>query len=551
MDPLPQLLNEIANRFSKQQETEVVEMFSTTLDVRYRSATTLRDVFDLLRRDNRINLGDTFLLEKCIRPIDAEKLIEEFKEKHKKEISRLKKQETLLVRRQEVYEKVDSVMRNSHGLLLYGEAGVGKTFLAKDYLNLNQKDNFKEVDLRGVKDCNILIVKILQKFGFIKSVEDVDLKVLRTWLKKSGIKKRVILFLDNTDDFVNQENMPDDAKTTDDKDIAFSDVVGTVVEAGGGLIKLLITSRNPSEKSKFNHILMSHKVDQLQKAFALELISRFNMPCQPSKEMLNEAVEICKFLPLNLNLVGGMLQNAGTLLEDVNHIVHTYAESELKKISDEKLAKKKEIEISTLSILEANFDKLGDTVQQGAVALSLFCRPFKINDVEFMFEDMMKTNRLELILHSLKHLKVIQIQDDMVYDFHPMVRSFLESKSKIDYINPFYQRAKMKFVFKFRTHFKMIAELLQNSYDHAREVFQHDFGNFQLTLNIHIADGIPFFEDYYDLQHAFGLLKAMFKSEWRVDFFQKVADSYIKSGMKFIIMLCVCLCQYLCITYTQ
>ena len=555
MDILPQFLNEFARRFTKEQETEVVEMFSTTLGERYRSKSTLRDVLNLLCRDNRISLSDTSLLEKCIRHIKAagtEKMIKEFKTKHRKEIEELKRQEISLVRRQEIYERVDRIMKNSHGVLLHGEAGVGKTFLARDYLKLNQKDSFKEVDLRDVEDSNILIVKILQKFGFLKSIEEVNLNVLKTCLKKSATKKRVILFLDNTDDLVNKENTIDDVKTTDDKDVAFSDVVETVVKAGGGLIKLLITSRNPSGKDKLNHILMSHRIGQLEKHLALKLLRPLNMSCKPSDEMLDKALQICKFLPLNLDLVGGMLQDVGTVIEDIDHIAWKYAESERREIADKKLAKKTEIEISTLGILGANFDKLGDTVQQGAVALSLFCRPFKINDVEFMFEDMMKTDRLELILHSLKHLKVIQIQDDMVYDFHPMVRSFLESKSKIDHISPFYQQAKMKFVFKFRTHFKMIAELLQNSYDHAREVFQHDFGNFQLTLDIHIADRIPFFKDYYDLQHASGLFDTVFKKDWRIDFFQKVAKNYVNSGMKCKVMLyfailCKC-CLFLCIT---
>ena len=534
VEQLPQLLTEVTKHFNKEEEAKIVNMISTTLGETYRNADNIPRIFDQLRRDNRINIRDTFLLEKCIglgcnQQTVIEKLINNFKTKHRKEISTLEEQESFFVRRDGIYNKVDTILRNSHGVLLYGEAGVGKTFLAKHYLNSRHKDNFKKIDLREITDKNILMVNILEKFGHIKSTVDVDLKVLRSSLKKSAIKERVILFLDNSDDFIDQENKESKSET-------FSDVVETVIQAGGGLIKLVITSRNPSDTTKLNHMLMSHKVGQLEHFYARKLLEKSKMSCKPSDEMLDEAVKICKSLPLNLDLVGGMLQNFGTAIEEVTHIIQKYAETELKKISDEKLARRKEIEISTLGVLEANFDKLGDTVQQGAVALSLFCRPFQVKDVEFMFENIMAVNRLHLILHALKHQKVIQCFDDETFDFHPMVRSFLESKKDMSHISPFYQQAKTRFLFRFRTYFKEIAEMLNQSYDYGREIFQVDFVNFQLTFDMHITEGIPLFENYYDLQLTSGLLNAMFDKEWRIKFFEDAAKSCLTSGMAFLVL---------------
>lgn len=529
--PLPQILDEITSRLTDKEGTDIVGMFSTTLDKRYRDAANVRDIFDRLCRDNRISVKDTFLLENCLGPIhkaaEIVKLLSEFRKKHKKEIEKLQEQESLFLRREELYNRVSKIMRNSHGLLLYGEAGVGKTFLAKDYLNAKQKDSFKEVDLREVKDPKVLIVNVAQKFGYIRSTEDADLNALTSCLRRANIRNKMTLFLDNIDDFIEMENLADKRGNTD---IRFSDIVETIIKTGNGFIKLLLTARNPSQEDKINELLLSHRVGQLERDLALKLLNSSKMSTEPSSEMLNKAVEICKFIPLNISLVGGMLQNFGTAIDEVNHMIQTYAEEKYKEITDITLARKKEIEISTLSVLRVNFANLGDTVQQGAVALSLFCRPFQLNDVEFMFEGLMDRNRLNLILHALTHQKVLQFHAQR-YDFHPMVRSYLKSEKDMPHILPFYLQAKTKFLQKFKNKFKRVAEMLQENYEHSRSIFQLDFANFELAFDLHVTDGIPLFENYYDLQLSSELLSSMFRKEWRINFFQRAAKSAFDSGM--------------------
>ena len=79
------------------------------------------------------------------------------------------------------------------------------------------------------------------------------------------------------------------------------------------------------------------------------------------------------------------------------------AGKESKKVfrNKEKL-KENEIRVDTESILQASFDQLSDTMQSGAVALSLYCTPFTAADVQFIFGENFDACKLKLILHALR-----------------------------------------------------------------------------------------------------------------------------------------------------
>ena len=310
------LINNIAGRCTAKQQELALGKFKSTFGERYDIAKNLPELLQLLVKDNRISATDTFVLENLgpfvdqdEAPPDVADLIDGFNNTYKDEIERLKEQESLIIRRQELVEEVDSFMRNGHGVVLFGGAGTGKTFVAKQYLSETQFKTMNQIDLRDIKEIKVVIVEILRTFGQVISTEVVDVNVLGARLKQ--VKEQSILFLDNADEFFNQE------KQMPVKDTGLSNVIEKIIESGGGQIKLLITSRNKSSNAEVSRLLRQQKVGPLDGYLAKKLLGKFKMSSKPSEEMLAKAIEICKLLPLNLTLLGGMLQNAGSTVDGI------------------------------------------------------------------------------------------------------------------------------------------------------------------------------------------------------------------------------------------
>lgn len=311
---LEPLMDNIAGRCTARQQELALGKFKSTFGERYDIAKNLPELLRLLARDNRISATDTFVLENLgpfvdqdEGPPDVADLIDDFNKTYKDEIEKLKEQESLIIRRQELIEEVDSFMRNGHGVVLYGGAGTGKTFLAKQYLSETKFETIKQIDLREIKEIKVVIVEILRTFGQVISTEIVDVNMLGARLKR--VKEQSILFLDNADEFFGQE------KQMPEKDTGLSDVIEKIIEAGGGRIKLLLTSRNKSSNNEVSRLLRQQKVGQLDGYLARKLLGKFKMSSKPSEEMMTKALEICKLLPLNLTLLGGMLQNTGSTVD--------------------------------------------------------------------------------------------------------------------------------------------------------------------------------------------------------------------------------------------
>ena len=146
-----------------------------------------------------------------------------------------------------------------------------------------------------------------------------------------------------------------------------------------------------------------------------------------------------------------------------------------------------------------------------------------------MFEEKIKISKLKLILHALKHSSLLSEKVGR-YDFHPKVRSYLQSKKDDSTIKDFFQGARTKFLHRYKSKFQDIAQLLHRSYNDARNLFQDEYANFEFAFDQHVTVGIPLFDNYHDLQVASALLGGMFKKEWRVNFFKKLAESTVAAG---------------------
>ena len=146
-----------------------------------------------------------------------------------------------------------------------------------------------------------------------------------------------------------------------------------------------------------------------------------------------------------------------------------------------------------------------------------------------MFEEKIKISKLKLILHALKHSSLLN-EEIGKYDFHPKVRSYLQSKKDDSTIKDFFQGARTKFLHRYKSKFQDIAQLLHRSYNDARNLFQDEYANFEFAFDQHVTVGIPLFDNYHDLQVASALLGGMFKKEWRVSFFKKLAESTVAAG---------------------
>lgn len=321
---LTPLMVKVSNCLSEGKQRNAMYKIKETLGERYSNETNLSQLLQLLAQHGRIGPADLYVIENCLGPAEHEQsrvntLIADFRDQHRAEIIKIKAQGSFKVDRKDIYDQIEAAMRREgnsrvRGVLLYGEPGAGKSFLAKEYICSEKERKIVHIDLRGINNVNVLLIVMLRKFGHVVTANEVDLKIFGSKLKQ--VKKETILFMDNA------EKLFDSEKAQLKTEVGISSIIKAAIDSSNKKIKVFVTSRNQSEDAEICAVLRQQEVGPLQEELAKDLLRKVKSHAEHCEENENEkeiekAADVCKFLPLNLSLFGGMIKNFGKSIDKV------------------------------------------------------------------------------------------------------------------------------------------------------------------------------------------------------------------------------------------
>lgn len=546
---LDKLLRGVTEELSPEELTNVV----TSIKVTFKGNFEVQEEQDLysclqlftrqgLLSDQNLTLLERFVACKSSKKEGIKQRIENFKLSRQQEVTprqELKGRETDL---QAVMAKLAG---ESSIVNLYGSGGLGKTTLGKE-ICLKWPGKSIAVDLRGVtemKDVYFHVVLALDpEKTIIKYDENPVVEQLRKLMEES--LSDVLLLLDNVDQFSGDDGS-DHTKVLNAKFIGFlKRLVDGMGSGEKARLKVLLISR-----TRFHGISLdqrvSHELKALKKGISKEILqSTAGLPMEnPQMEKL---VELCKGKPLLLDVIAPILRQG---IETAEKLLGTIEQEQAMLESQEKAAPSAEhdmqeketwdslsegINKEQLSFFKKMFFLLpNDTFRNSAVAVSLFCRPFSEKAAAFILAA--ESSEVVILLEGLRSRNVLSVDPEakeILYDIHPLMRSFLRSVGNGPVFKQVYAKAKDRFCKLYMTKMEGIAAMLDKDYVSAFEHFDHDKLNFELALNI------PFKSDYLHISKEFHerimvchLVEAMLQdSRQRRNIFKSWAEAAEEDG---------------------
>ena len=362
----------------------------------------------------------------------------------------------------------------------------------------------------------------------------------------------VLLVLDNVDQFSGGDD--DVAKSMNSM---FKGFLHRLLECktieGKARLKVLLISRSlfrveKNKKKKKEDAFSLHEAIEYREIEALNAETSteiLQVACGVSSAKSNQMeklVEMCKRKPLLLNGLAAILRqniaDAKTLLETIEEEM-TGAESDDIPLAEEEDVKETEqwqgIDKGQLSCLRKMFFLLpSDTLRHSAVALSLFCRPFTVEAAAFVLDA--ETPEAIILLEGLRNSKLLSVDPDsmeagnLVYDIHPLTRSFLRSVGS-NVFKQIYTKAERRFSNLFMEKMKDLASMLDVDYMCVFEQFDLDKPNFELALDISFkTDYLLVSTEFHRSTIMCYLFDAMLDEKQRRKIFKSWADVIVEDG---------------------
>ena len=408
-----------------------------------------------------------------------------------------------------------------------GASGVGKTKLAHTYMESKKDVNQKVVDLRNINSMEVIYVETLKQFGKLVSIEDVSQGLVATTIKDYVQSRRSFLLLDNADDFVHYPGEGVDLTSE------FASLVKNILEESRHHnLKVIITSRQKSEHPDASVLhqeqLMSLQTEDASEMIKSRMLHEKDKDSRRTNENVMKAVELCRGLPLNLQVFSAALQEEEITLESLLPVVTKKADE--KKV--EKQVERVELpedDIYTYAVLASTFERLSDTLQLAGVALSLFTRSFSFKSAVAVLENFGES-KIHLIISNLKCINFLNKGNESVFDMHPKVREFLIGKiSSTPVINEFYVKAKQNFTTYYKEQLITISQSVDDEYLKAYDLYTESSSDFDFIFSEKDNETI-LVDNFDDNQNIFSLFLLVLKPDRRLKLFEIFADAALKRG---------------------
>ena len=549
---LDKLLRAVTEELSAEEITSVVSSIKSTFEGNF-EVQKEQDLYSCLQlftrqgilSDQNLTLLERFVACKSSKKESIKQKIETFKLSRQLEVTprqELKGRETDL---QAVMAKLAG---QSPIVNLYGSGGLGKTTLGKE-ICLKWPGKAMAVDLRGVTEMKDVYFHVMLALDpqqtIIKYEENPVVEQLRKLMNES--KSDVLLLLDNVDQFSGDDGS-DHATNLNKKLMGFlKRLLDHMAREEKPRLKVLLISR---PRTHFHAMPLDgwvqyHELKALKKGISKEILqSAIGRPIGiPQMEKL---VELCKGKPLAFKLIAPILRHgietAEKLLDAIKHELAMMESQEKAAPLAEHDTQEEEtwdnlsegIDNVQLSCFKKMFFKLpSDTFRNSAVALSLFRLPFSEEAASFILAA--ETSEAVIVLEGLRSRNVLSVDPqskEVLYDIHPLMRSFLESLGNGPVFKQVYAKAQDRFCKLYMTKMEGIAAMLDKDYVTAFQHFDKDKPNFHLALDIRFkSDYLHAAKEFHETIMVCYLVEAMLEdSQQRRKIFTSWAEAVEEDG---------------------
>ena len=539
---LDELLRDVTEELSAEEISSVVSSIKNTFKGNFETQKE-QDLYSCLQlftlqgllSEQNLTLLERFVACKSSKKEGIKQRIESFKLSRQLEVTPRKE---LKGRETDLRAVMAKLAAEPPIVNLYGSGGQGKTTLGKE-ICLKWPGKSIPVDLRGVTEMKDVYFHVMLALDPQKSIIKYDENPVVEQLRKLIKEGRcdMLLLLDNVDQF-SGDHGSDHAML-----ISFLKRLVDHVPIDKKLrLKVLLISR-----TRFHGIdqqAQYHELRGLEKGIFKAILQSAIGPSTKIPQM-DKLVDLCKGKPLVLDIIAPILrqriETAEKLLGTIEHEI-TMLESQEKATLSEHDTKEGEagdnlserIDKEQLSCFRKMFFLLpSDTFRNSAVAISLFRRPFSEEAAAFILSA--ESSDAVILLEGLRSRNVLSVDPEaknVLYDIHPLMRSFLESVGNGPVFKETYAKAKERFCKLYMMKLEGIASMLDKDYMSAFQSFDDDKPNFQLAFDL------PFKSDYLHVAKEYDekimicyLVEAMVDdSHQRRKIFKSWAEAFEEDG---------------------